>query len=165
MISSFRPHFSSTRTTSSRLSQIPILILPDLQQGEPSFNLVAMSLARRQQCCGTLRSPFPFRLGKQEQELEEQWGEKRKVTWTKYATWQPWWQSNNGVSCQVQRRIVTVIEIFVFKRFQPILFGLFEFDPKKTLSVIDPTNLRYHEVIAVNKDTCELVARNLVTAN
>jgi hypothetical protein len=39
-------------------------------------------------------------VGKREQELEEQWGEKRKVMWTRYATWQPQWQSNNGVSCQ-----------------------------------------------------------------
>jgi hypothetical protein len=41
-------------------------------------------------------------LGEQEQELEEQWGEKRKLMWTRYATWQPWWQSNNGVSCQLE---------------------------------------------------------------
>jgi hypothetical protein len=38
-------------------------------------------------------------VGEREQELEEQWGEKRKVTWTRYATWQPRWQSNNWVSC------------------------------------------------------------------
>jgi hypothetical protein len=34
-------------------------------------------------------------VGELEQELEEQWGEKQKVTWTRYATWQPRWQSNN----------------------------------------------------------------------
>jgi hypothetical protein len=39
-------------------------------------------------------------------------------------------------------------EIFVFKRFQSVLFGLFEFDPKMTLSVIDTINLRYPRVIA-----------------
>jgi hypothetical protein len=56
----------------------------------------------------------------------------------------------------VERRVVTVTEIFVFKRFQPVLFGLFEFDPEITLSVIDPINLRYRDVIAAKKDTCEL---------
>jgi hypothetical protein len=65
----------------------------------------------------------------------------------------------------VERRVVTVTEIFVFKRFQPVLFGLFEFDPKMTLSVIDPINLRYHDVIVAKKDTCEPVSNNLVTAN
>jgi hypothetical protein len=35
-------------------------------------------------------------VGELEQELEEQWGENKKVTWTRYATWQPRWQSNNG---------------------------------------------------------------------
>jgi hypothetical protein len=104
-------------------------------------------------------------VGKREQELEEQWGEKRKVTWTRYATWQPRWQSNNRVSCHVERRVVTVMEIFVFKWFQPVLFGLFEFDLEMTLSVIDPMNLRYRWVIAAKKGTCEPVANNLVTAN
>jgi hypothetical protein len=56
MISGFRLKFSSTRTTSSRSSQLPIPILPDPHQGEPIFNLTAMSPARCQQCCGTLRS-------------------------------------------------------------------------------------------------------------
>jgi hypothetical protein len=101
----------------------------------------------------------------QEHELEEQWREKRKVTWTRYATWQPRWQINNGVSCQVERRVITVTEIFVLKRFQPVLFGLFEFDPEKTLSVIALTNLRYHRVIAAKKGTCEPVVKNLATAN
>jgi hypothetical protein len=53
----------------------------------------------------------------------------------------------------------------MFKQFQLVLFGLFEFDPKKTLSVIDPMNLRYHKVIVANKGTYELVLKNLVTAN
>jgi hypothetical protein len=53
----------------------------------------------------------------------------------------------------------------VFKRFQPVLFGLFEFDPEMTLSVIDPMNLRYCNVIAANKGTCEPVPNNSVTAN
>jgi hypothetical protein len=53
----------------------------------------------------------------------------------------------------------------VFKRFQQVLFGLFEFDPEMTLSVIDPMNLRYHDVIAAKKGICEPVANNLVTAN
>jgi hypothetical protein len=57
------------------------------------------------------------------------------------------------------------MEIFVFKQFQPVLFELFEFDPEKTLSVIDPTNLRYRRVIAAKKGTCKPVAKNLVTAN
>jgi hypothetical protein len=70
-----------------------------------------------------------------------------------------------GVSCQVERRVVTVTEIFVFKRFQPVLFGLFEFDPEMTLSVIDPMNLRYRDMIAAKKGTCEPVPNNLVTAN
>jgi hypothetical protein len=83
-------------------------------------------------------------------------GEKRKVMWTRYATWQPRWQSNNGVSCQVEHRVVTVTEIFVFKQFQPVLFRLFEFDPEKTLSVIDPTNSRYCRVIAAKKGTVNL---------
>jgi hypothetical protein len=104
-------------------------------------------------------------VGEREQELEEQWGEKRKVTWTKYATWQSGWQSNNKISCQVERQIVTVTKIFMFKELQLVLFGLFKFDPKKTLSVIDPTNLRYHKVIVANKGTYELVLKNLVTAN
>jgi hypothetical protein len=69
------------------------------------------------------------------------------------------------VSCQVERQVVTVTEIFVFKRFQPVLFGLFEFDPEMTLSVIYPMNLRYRLVIAAKKGTCEPVANNLVTAN
>jgi hypothetical protein len=43
----------------------------------------------------------------------------------------------------VEHRVVTITEIFVFKRFQPVLFGLFEFDPEMTLSVIDPMNLWY----------------------
>jgi hypothetical protein len=34
-----------------------------------------------------------------------------------------------------------------------------------TLSVIDPINLRYRDVIAAKKDTCEPVPNNLVTAN
>jgi hypothetical protein len=53
----------------------------------------------------------------------------------------------------------------VFKRFQPVLFGLFEFDPEMTLSVIDTINLRYRDVIAAKKGTCEPVPNNLVTAN
>jgi hypothetical protein len=57
------------------------------------------------------------------------------------------------------------MEIFVFKQFQPVLFGLFEFDPEMTLSVIDTTNLRYRDVIAAKKGTCEPVPNNLVTAN
>jgi hypothetical protein len=57
------------------------------------------------------------------------------------------------------------MEIFVFKRFQPVLFGLFEFDLEMTLSVIDPINLRYRWAIAAKKGTCEPVANNLVTAN
>jgi hypothetical protein len=65
----------------------------------------------------------------------------------------------------VERRVVTVTEIFVFKRFQPVLYGLFEFDPEMTLSVIDPINLRYRDVIAAKKGTCEPVPNNLVTAN
>jgi hypothetical protein len=65
----------------------------------------------------------------------------------------------------VERRVVTVTEIFVFKRFQAVLFGLFEFNPEMTLSVIDPMNLRYRDVIAAKKGTCEPVANNLVTAN
>jgi hypothetical protein len=92
-------------------------------------------------------------------------GEKRKVMWMRYATWQPWWQSNNGVSCQVERRVITVTEIFVFKQLQPVLFGLFKFDPEMTLSVIDPMNLRYRDVIAVKKGTCEPVPNNFVTTN
>jgi hypothetical protein len=64
----------------------------------------------------------------------------------------------------VERRVVTVTEIFVFKRFQPVLFGLFEFDPEMTLSVIDPINLRYRDVIAAKKGTCEPMPNNLVTA-
>jgi hypothetical protein len=83
----------------------------------------------------------------------------------RYATWQPWWQSNNGVSYQVEHRVITVTEIFVFKRFQPVLFGLFELDQEMTLSVIDPMNLRYRDVIAVKKGTCEPVLNNMVTAN
>jgi hypothetical protein len=55
----------------------------------------------------------------------------------------------------VERRVVTVTEIFVFKRFHPVLFGLFEFDPEMTLSVIDPMNLRYRDVIAAKKGTCK----------
>jgi hypothetical protein len=73
--------------------------------------------------------------------------------------------SNNGVSHQVERRVVTVTEIFVFKRYQPVLFGLFEFDPEMTLSVIDTINLRYRNVIAAKKGTCEPVPNNLVTAS
>jgi hypothetical protein len=65
----------------------------------------------------------------------------------------------------VERRVVTVTEIFVFKRFQQVLFGLFKFDPEMTLSVIDPINLRYRDVIAAKKGTCEPVPNNLVTAN
>jgi hypothetical protein len=65
----------------------------------------------------------------------------------------------------VERRVITVTEIFVFKRFQPVLFGLFELDLEMTLSVIDPINLRYHDVIAVKKGTYESVPNNLVTAN
>jgi hypothetical protein len=65
----------------------------------------------------------------------------------------------------VERRVVTVTEIFVFKRFQPVLFGLFEFDPEIILSVIDPINLRYRDVIAAKKGTYEPVSRNSVTAN
>jgi hypothetical protein len=65
----------------------------------------------------------------------------------------------------VERRVVTVTEIFVFKRFQPVLFGLFELDPEMILSVIDPMNLRYRAVIAAKKGTCEPVPNNLVTAN
>jgi hypothetical protein len=65
----------------------------------------------------------------------------------------------------VERRVITVTEIFMFKRFQPVLFGLFEFDTEMTLSVIDPMNLWYHDVIAAKKDTCEPVPNNLVTAN
>jgi hypothetical protein len=57
------------------------------------------------------------------------------------------------------------MEIFVFKRFQSVLFGLFGFDPEMTLSVIDPINLRYRNVIAAKKGTCEPVPRNSVTAN
>jgi hypothetical protein len=53
----------------------------------------------------------------------------------------------------------------VFKRFQQVLFGLFEFDPEMTLSVIDPINLRYRDVIAAKKGSCEPVPNNLVTAN
>jgi hypothetical protein len=34
-----------------------------------------------------------------------------------------------------------------------------------TLSVIDPINLRYRDVIAAKKDTCKPVPNNLVTAN
>jgi hypothetical protein len=34
-----------------------------------------------------------------------------------------------------------------------------------TLSVIDPINLRYRDVIAAKKGTCEPVPNNLVTAN
>jgi hypothetical protein len=63
----------------------------------------------------------------------------------------------------VERRVVTVTEIFVFKRFQPVLFGLFKFDPEMTLSVIDPMNLRYRDVIAAKKDTYKSVPNNLVT--
>jgi hypothetical protein len=92
-------------------------------------------------------------------------GEKRKVTWTRYATWQPRWQNNNGISCQVERRVVTVTEIFVFKRFQPVLFRLFELDPEITLSMIDPINLRYRDMIAAKKCTYKPVPNNLVTAN
>jgi hypothetical protein len=40
--------------------------------------------------------------------------------WTRYVTWQPRWQTSKGVSCQVERRVVTVTEIFVFKRFQQL---------------------------------------------
>jgi hypothetical protein len=83
-------------------------------------------------------------VGEQEQELKEQWVKKIKVMWMRYATWQPRWQSNNGVSCQVERRVITITEIFVFKRFQLVLFGLLKFDLEMTLSVIDPMNLQYH---------------------
>jgi hypothetical protein len=65
----------------------------------------------------------------------------------------------------VERRVITVTEIFVFKRFQPILFGLFKFDPEMTLSVINPMNLRYRLVIITKKSICKPVANNLVTAN
>jgi hypothetical protein len=65
----------------------------------------------------------------------------------------------------VERRVVTITEIFMFRRFQPVLFGLFEFDPEMTLSVIDTINLRYHDVIAAKKGTYELVPNNLVTTN
>jgi hypothetical protein len=65
----------------------------------------------------------------------------------------------------VECRVIIVTEIFVFKQFQPVLFGLFEFNPEMTLSVIDTINLRYHDVIAANKGTCEPVPNNLVTAN
>jgi hypothetical protein len=65
----------------------------------------------------------------------------------------------------VERRVITVTEIFVFKRFQPVLFGLFKFDPEMILSVIDPINLRYRDVITAKKGTCEPVPNNLVTAN
>jgi hypothetical protein len=65
----------------------------------------------------------------------------------------------------VERRVVTVTEIFVFKRFQLVLFRLFEFDPEMTLSVIDIINLRYRDVIAAKKGTCEPVPNNLLTAN
>jgi hypothetical protein len=65
----------------------------------------------------------------------------------------------------VERRVVTVTEIFVFKRFQPILFGLFKFDPEMTLSVIDTINLWYPRVIVVKKGTFEPVPNNLVTTN
>jgi hypothetical protein len=34
-----------------------------------------------------------------------------------------------------------------------------------TLSVIDPINLRYRDVIAAKKGTCEPVPNNLVTTN
>jgi hypothetical protein len=34
-----------------------------------------------------------------------------------------------------------------------------------TISVIDPINLRYRDVIAAKKGTCEPVPNNLVTAN
>jgi hypothetical protein len=61
----------------------------------------------------------------------------------------------------VERRVVTVTEIFVFKRFQPVLFELFEFDPKMTLSVIDTINLWYHDVIAAKKDTYEPVPKKI----
>jgi hypothetical protein len=103
---------------------------------------LARSATRRTrfQPCGHVPCAAPAALwyskisvGEREQELEEQWGEKRKVTWMRYATWQPWWQSNNLVSCQVGRRVVTVTEIFVFKRFQSILFELFEFNLEMTL--------------------------------
>jgi hypothetical protein len=53
----------------------------------------------------------------------------------------------------------------VFKQFEPVLFGLFKFDPEMTLSVIDTINLRYRDVIATKKGTCEPVPNNLVTAN
>jgi hypothetical protein len=65
----------------------------------------------------------------------------------------------------VERWVITIMEIFVFKWFQPVLFGLFEFDPEITLSVIDTINLRYRDVIAAKKGTCEPVPNNLVTAN
>jgi hypothetical protein len=65
----------------------------------------------------------------------------------------------------VERRVVTVTEIFAYKQFQPVLFGIFEFDPEMTLSVIDTINLRYRDVIAAKKGTCEPVPNNLVTAN
>jgi hypothetical protein len=64
----------------------------------------------------------------------------------------------------VERRVVTITEIFVFKRFQPELFRLFEFDPEMTLSVIDTINLRYRDVIAAKKSTCKPVPNNLMTA-
>jgi hypothetical protein len=65
----------------------------------------------------------------------------------------------------VEHRVITVTEIFVFKQFQPVLFGLFKFDPEMTLLVIDTINLRYRDVIAVKKGTCEPVPKNLVAAN
>jgi hypothetical protein len=62
----------------------------------------------------------------------------------------------------VERRVVTVTEIFVFKRFQSVLFGLFEFDPEMTLSVIDTINLRYRDVIAAKKGNCERVPNKAI---
>jgi hypothetical protein len=94
-------------------------------------------------------------VGELEQELEEQWGRRERLRGRGTPPGSHGGKAITGVSCQVERRVITVTEIFVFKRFQPVLFGLFEFDPEMTILVIDPINLRYRDVITMKKGTCE----------
>jgi hypothetical protein len=104
-------------------------------------------------------------VGELEQELENNRGRRERLRGRGTPLGSHGGKAITGISCQVERRVVTVTEIFVFKRFQPVLFGLFKFDPEITFSVIDPMNLQYRLVIAVKKGICEPVANNLVTAN
>jgi hypothetical protein len=56
-------------------------------------------------------------VGELEQEFEEQWGRRERLRRRGTSPGSHGGKAIMGISCQVERRVVIVTEIFMFKRF------------------------------------------------